>query len=158
MAIKNCDQCGKTFEGHGRKLRCSPQCAQDAQRGKRNFKTLHHIPEFHEVLGMELYPDFLIRSDGYIEVKVPAGFPMRNSQGRCHGHRLVMAHCLGRPLDSSEHVHHRNGVRHDNRLENLELWTRVLPAGIRVDDLLDFVIRYYRPELEGKLGHNATCM
>lgn len=147
MAIIQCDQCDQKFQRRGRKLRCSPRCAQAAQRGKRNFKTLHHVPLFHEVLGMEEWPDFLIRADGYIEVRVGREHPLANSNGLCHGHRLVMMRKLGRPLLSSEHVHHRNGVRHDNREENLELWTRVLPAGIRVDDLLTFVIEHYRTEM-----------
>jgi len=61
---------------------------------------------------------------GYIRVIIFPDSPfysMADSQGRILKHRLVMAEKLGRCLLRSEHVHHLNGNRNDNRLENLQL-------------------------------------
>ena len=49
-------------------------------------------------------------------------------------HRIVMSGILGRPLLAHKSVHHINGIRHDNRPENLELWSKSQPSGQRVID------------------------
>jgi hypothetical protein len=65
-----------------------------------------------------------INADGYVLIWVdPADLLGTMSSGRHYvlEHRLIMARHLGRPLSTRETVHHKNGVRDDNRIENLEL-------------------------------------
>lgn len=53
-------------------------------------------------------------------------------------HRLVMSRFLGRSLTKEETVHHRNGRRWDNRLNNLRVY-RIHPAGISENEMVDFL-------------------
>jgi hypothetical protein len=70
---------------------------------------------------------------GYIMVHAP-GHPRARSSPYVFEHIIVMETVLARYLFPDETVHHRNGVRDDNRPENLELWIRPQPSGIRVHD------------------------
>jgi hypothetical protein len=75
-----------------------------------------------------------IRHDGYVLVLVGRGAPGATKSGHIFEHRKVMQDMLGRPLLPAENVHHKNGVKDDNRPENLELWSRSQPRGQRVED------------------------
>ena len=80
-----------------------------------------------------------LSSKHYVKLFRP-GHGNANQAGYVLEHRYVMANSLGRPLYGDENVHHLNGDRHDNRLENLELWSSAQPAGQRVQDKLDWAL------------------
>lgn len=90
-----------------------------------------------------------VNQNGYVLVYAPEN-PTSTVNGFGLEHRLVMAEHLGRPLERHEQVHHKNGVRHDNRIENLELWDTRQPPGQRPEDKVEYaieILKSYAPHL-----------
>jgi hypothetical protein len=148
--MQTCLQCGEEFETHECRVKredrgragqfCSKDCAYafDRRTSGRVMKD----------------------AQGYVLISVPehpislARRVRGSSNCYIREHRLVMEKHLGRYLEPYETVHHKNGVRDDNRLENLELWHKSQPAGQRVSDLLseNTALRARLAELEASLA------
>ena len=79
-----------------------------------------------------IWGPWYFNSDGYVVRSQSVDGKMRYQ----YQHRLVMEETVGRPLLKHENVHHLNGVRDDNRPDNLELWSKSQPYGQRVVDKL----------------------
>lgn len=80
--------------------------------------------------------------NGYMQV-TKLGHPNATSKtGRIGEHTLVMSEHLGRPLTKNESVHHKNGIRNDNRLDNLELWHKGQPAGQRLEEKISWALQF----------------
>lgn len=139
MDTKLCISCEEEFTPTSRHRKC-PKCRgrsvdnyDNCQCGKRKQKKSSKCYLCSSKRFGEENPNWkggkFIKKNGYVLVGLP---------GNCYvfEHRLVMEEFLKRPLKSNENVHHKNGNRSDNSIQNLELWTTNQPSGQRVEDLI----------------------
>ena len=121
------DGCGEPFVAKG-------YCAKHYEALKKHGDPLHPVKRRPR--------EGFLNANGYRMVSI-FGKPVLE-------HRLVMAQHIGRELLPHETVHHINGDRADNRIENLELWSKSQPYGQRVDDKVQWAVellQLYRPDL-----------
>lgn len=97
---------------------------------------------------------------GYRVIKSPDPLhPNVMTNGRILEHVWLMSQKLGRALFPKENIHHKNGQRADNRLENLELWSTLQPPGQRVVDKVAFakeILRRYEPSALAESAFEAA--
>lgn len=95
---------------------------------------------------------------GYVVLTSHWNHPNARARGHILEHVKVMAEALGRPLEPHENVHHINGVRDDNRPENLELWSTKQPQGQRIADKVAWakeLLALYEPDALAAITRGA---
>lgn len=141
--MKRCEKCKREYEASSRHKLC-PKCRSKLDR--RPCKICGKLKQRKSkvcrkcFLQSKQYPYSQKRhksKDGYLYVYYRA-HPHSDKSGRLLEHRLIFEKKLGRYLLPFESIHHKNGVRSDNRIENLELWSKMQPAGARVKDLIEW--------------------
>lgn len=127
-----CEACDRKDVGLKGQRFCTRECRSRGMSGSRsaNWKGGTHINHY-----------------GYVIINaITVGGQRQTAQME---HRIIMEDTLGRRLFADETVHHINGIRHDNRVQNLELWTKNHPTGQRVLDKViwaEELLHRYAPE------------
>ena len=138
MADKNRPRC--QVDGCERPMHVKGLCGAHFQRKRHGISLKHPLQKKAKGRGE------WSNGYGYVIMNTPHGLMMK--------HRYLMELKIGRKLLKCETVHHLNGVRDDNRIENLELWHKSHPSGQRVIDKLAWCkafIAEYEPLEQAKL-------
>lgn len=151
VVTETCYHCSKPIKSHCRGERGGvtykgPLCSSHYERLRRHGDPLAwkkkgpNKGKVFKKVGTRYYTEL-----GYVRVYQP-DHPNATKRGEVLEHRLVMSQHLGRALYPEENVHHLNGVRDDNRIENLELWCKPPRKNVRVADAIrdckEFLAKY----------------
>lgn len=141
-----CLDCDKERERHGRSVKYCNWCAlkrsYQKNPGSLEKRNLQNRNYNRIKKGIDINLPLLTaeRGKGHLNKH---GYRILNKQGHPNSstkkgsiaeHTFVMSEYIGRPLKKNELVHHKNGIRDDNRIENLELWQKSHPPGQRLED------------------------
>lgn len=142
---------------HWRKSRVLPTCQVEGCSTPASSKVSGncHAHRWRRLNGKDVEaPKRSARPGGYV---ARGGYVKVYRDGRCdYVHRFVMEDHIGRRLLPTESVHHVNGDRSDNRLDNLELWSKAQPAGQRVVDKVAWAIELLETYAPDVLSGEAT--
>jgi len=155
-----CIECNKIFISKQKCQRC-PACfyywykknhPENAERLKNKSNRIFSDKRKKEIrIKRDVPLDTILRgvgprSEGYLNKKGYRLMIVKSTEKgkyqRIYQHVLIMEKHLNRKLFPGETVHHKNGIRDDNRIENLELWNKGQPAGQRVEDRIKYYIEF----------------
>lgn len=155
VGSRACRQCGREFRPSSRHLRC-PACRSRDECVCGNGKQVHSATclacrDQSGQANSNWKGGKTYHKAGYVMVRAP-DHPRSGRGSYVFEHILVMESIIGRHLAQDETVHHINGVRDDNRPENLEIWVRPQPSGVRASDAviwaIEILARYAPTELQ----------
>lgn len=144
-SICTVENCGKKHVGKG-------FCNNHLKRFNRNGDPVAKVSRRKHKPGEK---KFTLGRQGYVNIWMP-NHPNANKRGYMREHIYVMSQHIKRPLFKHETVHHKNGIRDDNRLENLELWSYSQPYGQRVEDKISFYKEFLQ-QYGYTVTKEATC-